>query len=278
MRPWKSRSNEVVLLLAAAVCLAAPIFAQSAGAQETRDVASKTPEFEVASIRPTDAKTLAMVYRPSLDRFTVTGLTVRNLIYFAYNIKYGYNTGGPGWVDYDQFDVDAKIDDAFVETYKKMTEKERDAQLRLMLQALLKERFKLEVKTETKELPIFALVVAKRGLKMKPSAAETGDAAKQGARWSRSTTNGLMKLTAKNASLDGLVGNLVVQPSVNRMVVDDTGLKGPFDFELEWAINSDSSGPDIFAALQEQLGLKLEPRKGPVETLVVEHVEKPSEN
>jgi uncharacterized protein (TIGR03435 family) len=204
-----------------------------------------------------------------------------NLVYFAYEIKYGYITGGPSWLTNDRYDVYAKVDESLVEAMKKMSDKERYAQFRPMLQTLLKDRFKLQVRVVTKEAPIYALVIAKGGPKLKQSVPPADDTASTQAKWSTSTLNGMTTITARNAGLEGLVGNLMVQPGVRRIVLDETNLKGTYDYALEWAMNPDSpiaSGPDIFGALQEQLGLKLESRKGTVETLVVEYVERPSEN
>lgn len=272
------RANFRRLMVAIGVGMFAVPIAWSQGQSSVVD--AKIPEFEVASIRPSDPKNTMIRFMPLADRFSVTGEPVRNLIYFAYDIKYGYISGGPSWIDSDHFDIDAKIDDSLAETYKKMSGKERNAQLKLMVRRLLEERFKLKVRTETKELPIFALVVAKNGPKLK-SSVPPADGAQAKPGWSTSAPNGMMKITAKDAGLEGLVANLMMQPSVGRLVVDDTGLKGPYDFEVEWARSpspQDSSGPDVFVALQEQLGLKLEARKGPVETLVIEHVERTSGN
>jgi uncharacterized protein (TIGR03435 family) len=216
----------------------------------------------------------------SPDRFSVRAEPVKNLIYFAYDIKYGYVSGGPSWIDSDRFDIDAKIDESLAETYKKMNAKEATAQIKLMVRTLLETRFNLKVRLEEKELPIFALVVAKNGPKLKLSAPPV-DGKPVNASWNLSPLHLMIRITAKNAELNGLLAQLMLEPNIGRMVVDETGLKGPFDFEVEWSINPNSPnavGPDVFTALQEQLGLKLEPKKGPVQTLVVEHVEKPSEN
>jgi uncharacterized protein (TIGR03435 family) len=270
-----------VAALALVGCFVPIVFAQNAGMSEITGAGSKPPEFEVASIRPSNPNNLTPHFIPSPDRFTATGVPVINLVYFAYNIKYGYVSGGPSWFANDRYDVNATVDPSLAEAMKKMDARERYAQLRSLVRELLKDRFKLQVKVQTKELPIYALVVAKGGPKLKPSAPPAAGDTPTPAKWSTSALNGVMKIAATNAEMVGLAGNLMVQPAVGRQVVDETGLKGNYDYALKWALNPDSpnaSAPDIFTALQEQLGLKLDSRKGPVDTLVVEHVERPSEN
>lgn len=261
-------------------CFVPVMFAQSGGKPEIPHAGNREPEFEVASIRPSDPNTLTPHFIPSTDRFTATGVPVINLVYFAYDIKYGQISGGPSWLVNDRYDVNATVDASLAEALKQMEIKERYAKIRAMVRALLKDRFKLQVQLQTKEMPIYALVVAKSGPKLKPSAPSTGGDTPPSTKWSTSASNGLMKLASANGELSDLVGVLMVQPSVGRKVVDETGIKGKYDFNLEWASNPDipNAGPDIFTALLEQLGLRLESKKGLVETLVVEHVERPSEN
>jgi uncharacterized protein (TIGR03435 family) len=139
-----------------------------------------------------------------------------------------------------------------------------------MLQALLADRFKLKIHHETKEQAVYALVVAKGGFKMKTSPADAP---------SMSTgSNG--RYTATAMAIGGLMGGLM--GSVDRFIVDKTGLTGSYNFTLKWTPDGQEetveSGPPLFTALQEQLGLKLELAKAPIDTIVVDHIEKPSEN
>ena len=148
-----------------------------------------------------------------------------------------------------------------------------------MLQALLAERFQMRVLRETKELPVYALVVGKSGPQL-----HEAEGAGNGMRIGRG------RVTTQAISMEPFAKNL--GKLLGRTVVDRTGLEGKFAFTLEWTpdpgqpmgllgpspASADDSGPSIFTALQEQLGLKLEPQKGPVEILVIDHVEKPSEN
>lgn len=153
---------KLTMIAAACVALVVPVvFAQSGDMPKIAGAGSKISGFEVASIRPSDPKNLMPQFIPSPDRFTATGVPVINLVYFAYDIKYGYVSGGPAWFGNDRYDVDATVDESLADAMKKMDTKERYAQLRPLLRTLLKERFKLHVRVETKELPVYALVVAK---------------------------------------------------------------------------------------------------------------------
>jgi len=152
-----------------------------------------------------------------------------------------------------------------------------------MFQSLLADRFKLVLHHDTKELPVYALVIGKNGIKFKES---TGDAQQRRIMMGRGRING------EAMSMDMLVNQLGNQ--LGRTVIDKTGLKGPYQINLEWTPEqaqsiggpdgggegraSSDTGPTIFTALQEQLGLKLESQKGPVDILVIDKIEKPSEN
>jgi uncharacterized protein (TIGR03435 family) len=236
----------------------------------------KGPEFEVASIKPSHTQGNGYDFDIEANRFTTTG-TVQRLACFAYNIKPMYCSGGPGWVGSDRFDINAEMDDGVMDAMKKMSSKEQEAAYQSMMQALLRDRFKLQVKVETKELPIYALVVAKGGPKLTPAVVHPGEGSS-----SHGSSEGTMtKRTAKNETMEFLADSLTEERGVEKTVADETGLNGSYDFELKWqkeSAASDATGPSIFTALQEQLGLRLEAKKGPVKTLVVEHVERPSEN
>ena len=218
------------------------------------------PQFEVASIKPhsrVEGATNISITRDS-GRLTYSGLTVRGLILEAYGLKVYPLSSGPDALFTDRYDVIAKVSpDASKE------------QRMLMLQALLAERFKLAVHRETRELPIYALVAGKNGPKFRAadddgSAAETG----RGDGHQIKAHHISMKLLA--ATLQGYIGDTVI---------DETGLTGLFDLNLDFNVDESKSfeGPTIFDAVQ-RVGLRLEARKGPVEVVVIDHVEKPSEN
>jgi uncharacterized protein (TIGR03435 family) len=153
---------------------------------------------------------------------------------------------------------------------EKLPTMERWKQSQLMLQALLADRFALKVHHETKDLPIYELTVAKGGCKMKQTAPDSSGG---------NAVYSSGKITAHSVSVESLAVNLSF--TVGRVIVNKTGLEGGYDLTLEYApdgADASDKRPSIFTALEEQLGLKLVPAKGPVDVIVVDHVERPSEN
>jgi len=236
-------------------------------------------QFEVASLKPSQPGAKAGGIRPAPGgrRYTAAGVPLKLLLTVAYRIREDQISGGPGWLGTDLFDMNAEAARPSIID-----------ELHVMLQNLIEERFKLRMHSETKERAFYVLKVDKAGIKMKPH--EIGSA---GDPWIEQPAFG--KWIAKFAPMDYLAW----RPSawVDRTVPDRTGLKGGYDFELSWTpgfapvpppgfpegglINSqpaDTSGPTVFAAIEKQLGLKLEPQKGPVDVLVIDLVEKPVEN
>lgn len=256
----------------------------------------KLPDYDVVSVKPnkSDNRMIRMMNTP--DGISMTNVTLKVLIANAYGIRQDLISGAPGWVDSDHFDFDAKVAGVDVETYKKLN---RD-QKRAMLTTALVERFKLKVHAETKVVPIYELTVAKGGSKLKETVVEDakpGEAPSGGPAGGPGGAPGINVAPAKKMAtsftmgpghfkLSGAsMGMLANQLSSveRRSVIDKTGLTGGYDIDLTWTpddapAGDGDTGPSIFTALQEQLGLKLEAAKGPVETLVVDHVEMPSEN
>jgi bla regulator protein blaR1 len=231
------------------------------------------PKFEVASIKPADpsARGFRIQTAPG-GRYIATGVTVKFLIAQAYGVRDFQISGGPGWIDSLGYEINAKAESG--------TES-KPGEMGMRLQGLLADRFQLKLTRETKELPIYALVIAKGGSKLKENSTEGGMSMGRG------------KLTGTGMVIGSVVNALSQQ--LGRTVVDKTGLTGNYDFKLEWTPDlgqqqpgakeiggtetaPPDSGPTIFTALQEQLGLKLESTKGPVEILVIDRVEKPTEN
>lgn len=292
--------------------------ATRAGAQGTQAEAVRAPEFEVASIKPNHSDgNMIRMGGPDVSRFVATSVTAKMLITFAYNLRDFQVSGGPSWIGTDRFDVDAKVEDSVVEQLQKLPRAERYDQLRLMMQSLLAERFQLTVTHENKELPVFALVVAKGGPKLTevqlPPPNPNGvngpnnappppapPAARGGAGGGPPTPppGGMfMSFGGKEATLNSNgtgMANLATMLSnqLNRVVLDETGLKGVYSFTLKWTPENvvmngvpapdteplDTSGPTIMTAIQEQLGLKLESKKAPVDSINITRIEKPSEN
>jgi uncharacterized protein (TIGR03435 family) len=199
------------------------------------------------------------------------------LIHWAFNMPETRILGAPGWATSTSFNIDAEADSAVDSQMHNLSANEGTFQKQKMVQALLADRFKLVTHTETRELPIYALVVAKGRTKL---AAPQRDGS-----WT-SHGRGHLEIEGFDNSLVTLAEEL--SKEVGRDVVDKTGITGRYKIALTWApdasANSEApsaptdSGPSIFTALQEQLGLKLEPQKGPVAVLVIDHAEMPSEN
>jgi uncharacterized protein (TIGR03435 family) len=251
-------------------------------AQAASPSPSVSPSFEVASIKPVregDHTRVSFNY----NSLVATGVTLKDLIELAYNVNDSQLSGTSGWANSARYEVQAKMDDATAETLKKLPTEQKQEQRRLMVQSLLAERFKLKVSQSSKELPIYVLASAKKGASL--SQTNLPDNATSGITTSRGQT--------KFSGISLLVFVNWLSQQVGRKVVDQTGLQGKYDFTLNWAPESkgpapdnqdpaslapDSSGPSIFTALQEQLGLKLESTKGPVQILVIDAAEKPTEN
>ena len=215
------------------------------------------PSFEVATIKLSPPDHVGVqIFTPSPDRFTAMTATLKDLLAFAYNVRKFQISGGPVWLDSSEYDISAKSEGAAT------TE-----QTRLMLQSLLAERFKVAQHHETKELTAYSLVVGKKGAQLKEVASEG-----LGIGLRKSQLNG------RGATIATLAR--VLSDRLGRPVSDQTGLKGFYDFTLTWAAEDspDASGPSIFTAMQEQLGLKLDLSKAPVDLLVIDRAEKPSEN
>ena len=215
------------------------------------DITAKTLAFEVVSVRPAKPNCLGMSTDGSPGRYMGRCITLWGMIYNAYEVRsfQDYPPGLPAWADKDTFDIEAKADDDTTAAMKKLSMREQGHMGREMLQSLLAERFKLRVHYDEK-----------------PGGMSGGPG--------RMTIHGMsFEAFAHFMSLSNLAG---------RTVVDKTGLTGNYDIDLKWTPDDQQgtpdAGPTLFTALEEQLGLKLVPAKGPVETLVIDHVERPSEN
>jgi uncharacterized protein (TIGR03435 family) len=216
------------------------------------------PSFEVASVkvsppRQGTARYTTMDNDPGL--FRCSNITLKNLIAIAYRTSDRLIVGGPSWLDETAYDVDAKLP----------PETPKD-QVPDMLQTLLAERFKLAVQRESKQQRSYSLVVGKNGPKLKAS--------------QDSGQNNLLRGRIVGPALTmGVLADLLAR-SVGYQVVDKTGIEGAFAVDLKWTLDdAKTPGPNLFAAIQEQLGLKLEPGKSTVETLVIDRAERvPTDN
>jgi uncharacterized protein (TIGR03435 family) len=285
-----------LLLLAKRLALVLPLAASSMAEAQVRGqilhATGPLPSFEVATIKPSQPGTTGTrAFGPKgTDRFLAMNVTVKDLINFAYTIDDDRQVVGlSGWMTSKQYDVDAKVGDTEVAAMSKLPLSYTP--YRFMQQALLADRFKLKVHFETRSLPIYALVVAKGGSKLKASEMDPANPAKtmkpaflqagSGKAAGAGTTIGML---AEVLERQNEAGN--PPGGRGRIVVDKTNLTGLYDWTLHWtpwqdlssAEVSDSKGPSLFTALQEQLGLKLEPTKGEVEVVVIDHIDLPSEN
>ena len=242
----------------------APAFAQAPAPQA---------EFEVASVKRNLSESRPWLVPPVGGRFTATNVTLRLLIGVGWPQKV---SGGPSWVVTDGYDVSAVAPKPNLS---------RD-EFSLMMQNLLKDRFALRVHTETHEARVYVLLPAKNGLKLpdaKPEPCLHGwkppDADPQAGCGGMNVTSD--SITNEKISMQWLAS--VLGGVLGRPVLDRTGFTGSFKVDLEFAplapgSDTDSTRPSIFAALEEQLGLRLESRKGTEEVLIIDHVERPSEN
>ena len=207
----------------------------------------------------------------------LTGASLRNLISYAYNVRPFQISGGPKWIDTERFDIEARVatpDAVTPSEPKKVSGEPRKTGERL--KSLLADRFQVMLHAETKEQPVYALVVAKGGFKLQEST-EVENMIRR---------IGRGELKGQGVGLNMLVLNL--SSELGRRVIDKTGLAGKYSFDLKWTSAAptpggasqpaDSDGPSIFTAVQEQLGLRLEAEKGPVEILVIDRAERPSKN
>jgi len=243
--------------------LASLAFALASCALLAQDTAPLT--FDVASVKPNRSGENSTHIGHSGGTLTVTNATLKYCILRAYGVA-DAQVSGPSWLDTERYDIVAKA--------AADAANDRHA---LRLRALLAERFKLAVHRETKEAPVYALVVAKNGPKIKKE--ESGDAG------DGDLESGRGHVTAKAVAMTHLATFLAgPRAALGRVVINQTGLNGAYSFTLEWTPEgADSRGmdspPPILTALQEQLGLKVETRKAPVEILFIDHVEKiPTEN
>jgi uncharacterized protein (TIGR03435 family) len=250
---------KALMLMVAGLPTSLPIgFAQQAPPPAPR------PSFDVASVKPSGPDDSLMYRLQPGGRYLATGLTLKMLIANAYSVPNFVISGGPGWRDSDKYNIEAKVGGPLPPW------PDSNKELALMLQSLLEDRFKLAVHRETREETVYQLEVAKGGAKLRMANADEhpGFGMEPG------------RINSMAVPLQYLAGNLA--SVLGRPVIDKTGLDGKYSYTLTYtpdnAAPADATGPSIFSALQEQLGLKLESTKGSVEVLVIDHVEKPSAN
>jgi uncharacterized protein (TIGR03435 family) len=277
---------------------ATPIRTQS----HAEKAAGIAPVYEVTSLEPSRPGSGVVRFLLTREGVSATGVTLQSLIQESYGVGDPQISGAPDWVSSEKYDIEAKVDGSAVDELQKLSPDQRNLEQRRMLQSLLADRFKLTLHRETKVLPAYALVIAENGPKLQES--KPGETYPNGFTSPDRGGAGMMKIT-----MDGKMGQLAGQgvsvtslaqalsQRLGRNVLDKTGLRGNYDFTLQWPTteglvpavkatedgqqrtdSSPSPGPTIFTAIQEQLGVQLQSQKTPVEILVIDHADPPSEN
>lgn len=302
-----ARAMAIVVAAAVLVAAVAPLRAAARNPQTPASQPASVPAFDVVSIKENKSGEQAQRSQRQPGRIVITNFALRALILNFFGLQPQQLAGGPDWIDTARYDITAQFSGDFP-----LTEPGTIGPLQLMMQRLLAERFRLAVHTETRDLPIYVLTMARSdrtlGPKLRPAATDC-----------EAVMNAMLKavregggpppaapqlpdgrpacgmrfgpgnrLTAGGTSMAALARSMSNQ--AGRIIVDKTGLTGGFDFELEFtpdpaaaggqppAAGSDVNAPSLFTALEEQLGLKLQPQRGPVEVLVIDRVERPTEN
>jgi uncharacterized protein (TIGR03435 family) len=279
------RNRDSALALAALVLITCGI-----GAQEQSKVAVSDPAFDVASVKINRSGEVETTWRPETGRFTTTNVTLKQMISTAYGppeqpLPDYQMSGGPSWIGTSRFDVVATAPGA------------TPAQMQPMLRRLLEARFMLRTHVETHQRPIYSLTLANRDGSLGPGMRRsTTDCAALAADPSAAYRCGGGRifpgtLSARGVSIARVVNGLArIMPGVSRPVIDNTGLTGVFDIDLMWRPESlpadpdgripplDPNAPDLFTALREQWGVKLEAGTGPVMVLVIDSVSLPAED
>jgi uncharacterized protein (TIGR03435 family) len=256
-------------------------------------------EYEVASFTLDKSGVSSGRNSVNAESYYGSNVTMQALILRAYGIRANQLAGAPPWLNTEKYDVAAKTDGDVADAFQKLSPEDREIARQHMFQVLLADRLKLTIHRETKDLPVYMLVIAKNGPKLKEAAPgetstngrKSGGDGFTGAGVKGKNRGAERTMNAQALSISSLVATLT--GSVGLPVVDKTGLTGKYDFSLHWMAETlsagdnvgppiplltDSSAPSIFTALQQQLGLKLVSGKGPVEFMVIDHVERPSGN
>ena len=281
-----TRVQTQILLVMACATLVLPALAQGPVAPAT------PPAYDAVSIKPNKSGPGMMRVNVSNDGYSGTNVSLKMLIQYAYKLQTQEQISGiSGWADSAGFDINAKMDPEAVGELKKLSTVDAAAERRVMMERMLEDRFHMKVHHEMRELQTYNLVVAKGGAKVKD--ADPNDTYPNGPKGPDGVSHaGMMMMrdgefTGQAITMANLAGNLSNQ--VHRTVTDKTGLTGKYDITLHYQMenmhgdSTDSAAPaetapSLMTALEEQLGLKLESVKGPVDTIVVDHVEQPTEN
>jgi uncharacterized protein (TIGR03435 family) len=267
MRNSAARRSLYRLVVAGAGLITGVTCAQNAPSP----VRTTVPMFDVVSIRENTSPGLVMGMSLRDWSLQVDNLFLKSLITSAYGVREGLIVGLPHWAEVARFDIRAKVTDIDPTLLGAMSREQR----RAIMAALLQDRFQIKVHTVTKMLPVYHLLVTQDGPKFRESAYDGNGGAPQTQKVTKT------EFTVPRTSM--FIFSSFLEEVIGRTVIDKTGLTGMYDLHLTWAsdLTANSSNddlPSLFTALPEQLGLTLHSDKGPVETLVVDHIARPSEN
>jgi uncharacterized protein (TIGR03435 family) len=269
----------ILLIAAASISLACPML-----------VAQTAPSFDVATIKPHPfaARSSWFGIRTTPDGTYAASVALVNLVRSAYAYQlFDQVSGGPNWARTDLFDLQAKMSEADVAVMQTLDSAEATARRKQMMQAFLAERFKLKVHSETRQAPVFELVVTKNGPHLNDAATDTSDLPwkkkdgtfQTGILFSRDGTG-----TAQGESMESFV-TFLSSPNagVSRPIIDKTGLTGTYNFTLHWsppppAEWGTAASDDAMQRALNEVGLKLQSATGPIEIIVIDHAEHPTEN
>jgi uncharacterized protein (TIGR03435 family) len=264
--PWKSVATAA--MIAAVSFIPSPALAQTAPAAPiVRMAPAAHPSFAVATIKPHDPEVNGQGFNTTGDRVKIRNQTVASLLSFAYAIHPRQIVDAPEWIFHDRYDIEGTTD----------TEGEPNLhQFQEMVQKLLADRLQLKFHRDQRELPVYAIRLAKGGSKLKPAADPNAEPNQSGNSHAAEITQ-----TYTNCSITEFV--LGMQFFLDRPIVDQTGLTGHYDFSFRYTADETrttdpNAAPGLFTAVQEQLGLKFEPVKAPTDVFILDRVERPSAN
>jgi len=268
--------------------------AQDAKVANAPDAGKDLPKFDVVSIKPYGPTDMRISISTRPDGVAVRGMPMHMILREAFGVTNDRLLGEPDWVRSDRFDFDAKVSAEDVPTFEQLDFKQQWS----MLVPVLEERCTLRFHHETRDLTTYVLVVAKGGPKLEPSQVAGGQTNPAPGRGAASAGVSVgdkgVTMSGHGASMASIARWISLQ--LGSTVVDKTGLTATYDYSVEFAPDEsmragmlppgpgggspppESEGPSIFAALQEQLGLKLEARKEPVDVVVIDHIDRPTEN
>jgi uncharacterized protein (TIGR03435 family) len=269
---WRTRSVAGLWMLVL-------VIAGQRGIAQAAQAGSATFEVSTVKVNRSGVSGSHSSFRNGL--FTATNVSLKNVMeYSAFGILEARIAGGPKWLESERFDIEAKLDAQAAGQLEKLDREQRGAETHLLFQQLLANRFGLAFHWETREMPVYALVVARKGPLLQEAKPNEGTG----------TSSSWGELTATGVTMDDLVRALTqeLSPELGRVVINRTGIQGRYDLALRWTPQNDVSKADngaeadgaasIFTAIQEQLGLKLESARCPVQVLVIDSLEMPEEN